>query len=54
MRVLPTLAMATLARGALLDPMALLQNKASQPTSLRPYLPAARNGGLECATLALG
>lgn len=54
MRVLPTMAMATLARGALLDPMALLQNKASQPTSLRPYLPAAQNGGLECATLALG
>jgi peptide methionine sulfoxide reductase MsrA len=43
---------ATLARGALLDPGALLQSQASQPTSLRPYLPLAENGGLECATLA--
>jgi hypothetical protein len=54
MRGLPSLAMATLARGALLDPTALLQNKASQLTSLRRYLPAAQNGGLECATVALG
>jgi hypothetical protein len=38
--------MATLARGALLDPTPLLQNKASQPTSLRRYLPPAQNGGL--------
>jgi hypothetical protein len=47
-------AAATLAHGALLDPAALRHNQAAQTTSLRPYLPPAENGGLECATLGLG
>ena len=39
---------------AVLDPLALINNKASQPTTLLPYRPPAENGGLSTATLALG
>jgi len=52
--LLPLLASAGLARGALLDPLTMTQNKASQPTVLRPYLPVSANAGLATATLALG
>ena len=42
-----------LAPSQLLDPLALINTKGSQSTTPRLYVPAAQNGGLETATLAL-
>lgn len=47
-------ALASAALAPALDPVALVGNKAAQPTFLRPYLTPSENGGLETATLAMG